>query len=229
MRLRAVVFDLFGTLVPEFPIADWDAMSEGMATALGADHDAFRPAWRETASARLTGGFRDIAQNVVAVCDRIGLAPEPERLEAALEVRRALYRKHFHPQPGAVETLGWLREHGYPTALVSMCAPDTPPLWHASPLEGLVDVLVFSSETGLRKPEPEIYLLACSRLGVEPSACLYVGDGSFGELSGAAAVGMTPVLIVDPSEGDSVHRPEPDDWRGTTIRSLAEVPALVSG
>ena len=63
-------------------------------------------------------------------------------------------------------------------ALISMCAPDTPELWRAGPLAGYVDVEVFSSEVGLRKPQPEIYLLECERLGVEPGACLYVGDGA---------------------------------------------------
>jgi putative hydrolase of the HAD superfamily len=108
-----------------------------------------------------------------------------------------------------------------------MCAPDTPALWHASPLGGSIDVLVFSSEVGLRKPGAAIYLAATERLGVEPGACLYVGDGSYRELSGAAAVGMTPVRIVDPAEGEAVLRPDRDHWQGTAIRSLAEVRTLL--
>jgi putative hydrolase of the HAD superfamily len=130
--------------------------------------------------------------------------------------------------PGALETLRWLRAEGYRTALISMCAPDTPALWRASPFAGLVDVEVFSSEVGLRKPEPEIYLHACELLGVEPRACVYVGDGSFGELSGAAALGMHAVLVLDPAvDVRTIHRPEAERWSGPRIGSLEEIRALL--
>jgi putative hydrolase of the HAD superfamily len=227
VRLRAVVFDLYGTLVPEFPLSRWDAMFEGMAAALGADVGAFRAAWEGTIVERQTGVLGDVAENVRVICERIGVSTSTDAIERALEVRAAMYREWFRPQPGAVETLGWLREQGYRTALVSMCAPDTPALWAASPLGGLVDVLVFSSEVGLRKPDPAIYLAATEGLRVAPAECLYVGDGSYRELTGAAAVGMTPVRIVDPAEEGAVLRPDRDDWEGPAIRSLAEVRSLL--
>jgi putative hydrolase of the HAD superfamily len=111
-----------------------------------------------------------------------------------------------------------------PTALVSMCAPDTPAMWRASPLAGLVDVEVFSCETGLRKPDPEIYRWACDRLGVAPDRCLYVGDGSYGELTGAAALGMQAVLVSDPEERAEMLRPEVEEgWTGPTIAHLQEI------
>lgn len=85
----------------------------------------------------------------------------------------------------------------------------------------LVDVEVFSSETGLRKPDPAIYLAAAERLGVAPERCLYCGDGAYGELSGAAAVGMTPYLIRDPDlDPDDALRPEPEVWDGPAVDDL---------
>jgi putative hydrolase of the HAD superfamily len=226
-RLRAVVFDLFGTLVPEFPLSAWTGMFEGMAAAVGADPSAFRRDWEETVVERQTGGFADVGSNLREICRRLGLHPSDEGVAGALEVRAELYGTWFRPQPGAVETLRWLREQGYGSALVSMCAPDAPRLWAASPLSGLVDVLVFSCEVGLRKPDPAIYLAASDRLGIVPAECLYVGDGSYRELSGAAAVGMTPVRILDPSEEAEMLRPDRDDWVGREIRSLLQVPALL--
>jgi len=109
-----------------------------------------------------------------------------------------------------------------------MCAPDTPSMWRTSPLGGAVDVEVFSSEVGLRKPDAEIYLLACERLGVGPGECLYVGDGSYRELSGATAVGMRAVLIRDLDEQAEVLRFDADDWDGPAIADLREVPGLLS-
>jgi putative hydrolase of the HAD superfamily len=143
-------------------------------------------------------------------------------------VRSALYRKWFVPRPGAEEILRELRERAMPTALISMCAPDTPALWRASPLGGLIDVEVFSCEVGLRKPEPEIYLGAAERLGVEPTSCLYVGDGAYAELSGASSVGMHAILIRDPAEAEvEAMRPEAEDWAGPAIADLREIIALL--
>jgi putative hydrolase of the HAD superfamily len=227
-EIRAVVFDLYGTLVPEFGLREWHAMFEGMAEALGAELDAFRSAWEGTMIERQTGRLGDMEGNVREIAARAGVTPSPAQVEAALEIRADLYRRCFRPKPDAVPVLAWLRDEGYLVALVSMCAPDTPPMWHASPMSAYVDVVVFSSETGLRKPDAEIYLRATEGLGVEPSDCLYVGDGSYRELTGAAAVGMHPVLILDAGDGtDAVLQPQPDDWDGPSIGSLAEVPALL--
>ena len=140
-----------------------------------------------------------------------------------------LYAEYFRPMPGALETVGWVRERGYRSALVSMCAPDTPELWRASPFAGLVDVEVFSCEAGLRKPEPAIYLAAADGLGVELGRCVYLGDGSYGELRGAAEVGMTAILIRDPDEPEgSMLRPEVEPWDGLTIVSIAVAPEVIS-
>jgi putative hydrolase of the HAD superfamily len=109
-----------------------------------------------------------------------------------------------------------------------MCAPDTPAMWRASSFAGTVDVEVFSSEVGLRKPEPAIYLFACERLEVEPASCLYCGDGSYRELTGADAIGMTAVEIRDPDVdiATTLHL-EGDDWHGRRIADLRELLAMV--
>lgn len=226
--IRAVVFDLFGTLVHEFPRSDWDAWLEVSAAAMEADPESFRRAWEATALERQTGRLGDIETNLRTVAARSGAWPTDAQLAEALEARAGLYRKWFVPRPGAVEVLSELRARQIPTALVSMCAPDTPAMWRSSPLAGTVDVEVFSCEVGLRKPDARIYLEACGRLHVDPSACLYVGDGSYRELTGAASVGMRAVLIRDPAEESAdVLRPDAEEWRGERIDHLDQVLALI--
>lgn len=223
-----MIFDLFGTLVHEFPKSDWDRWFAEAAAALGVDTAAFRREWEATSVERQTGRLGDMAANVRDICRRAGREPTDEQVEAALAVRMSLNRKWFAPMPGALETLTWVRAEGYPIGLISMCAPDTPPLWRTSPLAGAVDVEVFSSEVGLRKPDAAIYLYATERLGLEPTACLYVGDGSYRELSGAAAVGMHAVLVLDPSvDAGAINRPEVEDWTGPRIAEIAEVRSLL--
>lgn len=63
----------------------------------------------------------------------------------------------------------------------------------------LFDVAVISGEVGLHKPQPEIYQLACERLGVEPDEAIFVDDLRE-NCAGAEAVGMTAVLHRDSAE-----------------------------
>ena len=60
---------------------------------------------------------------------------------------------------------------------------------------------MLSGEAGVRRPQPEAYLLVARRLGVEPGECVVV-DALAAHLRGAAAAGMTGVL----------HRPVAATW-----------------
>lgn len=84
-----------------------------------------------------------------------------------------------------------LRAHvlGVPTALLSNSWGNEYPreLW-----AGMFDAVLISGEVGLRKPEPEIYLLAAERLGLSPDECVFVDDLKI-NVRGAVAVGMVGV------------------------------------
>jgi putative hydrolase of the HAD superfamily len=229
VTVRAVILDLYGTLVPEFPSEEFYATVDRMATTLGAPIEAFRDEWNRTAPMRQSGVFTTMADNVLAICATIGTAaPSDGDVELALQPRAAMYERWFHPRRGALETLTALRALGLPLALISMCAPDTPAMWHASAFNGLVDVEVFSSEVRLRKPDRAIYRYACDRLGVEPSDCLYCGDGAYRELTGARELGMTAVEIRDPSvDVATMLHLEGDDWDGARIGDLRELLEMV--
>lgn len=59
-------------------------------------------------------------------------------------------------------------------------------------LDELFDALVISGEVGLRKPAPEIYRLGAERIGLSPSACVFVDDLAH-NLPPAAELGMATV------------------------------------
>jgi putative hydrolase of the HAD superfamily len=226
----AVVFDLFGTLVPEFSKSDFFETVRAMARVLGTDGDRFEEAWTRTAETRQTGGFATIEDNVRHICGSLGVEVSGDALAEALDLRLELYRTWFHPRRGALETLMELTSRGYPIGLVSMCAPDAPAMWRASALAPFVDVEVFSSEVGLRKPDAAIYRYASDGLGVDPTACVYCGDGAYGELSGAEAVGMTAYLIADPAvDLEASLTPERENWNGASVSDLRELLAFLPG
>ncbi len=61
----------------------------------------------------------------------------------------------------------------------------------------LFDVVVESSQVGLRKPDPAIYRLVCDKLGVEPTEAVFLDDLGV-NLKPARAMGMTTIKVVDP-------------------------------
>jgi putative hydrolase of the HAD superfamily len=62
-------------------------------------------------------------------------------------------------------------------------------------LDGRFSTIVVSSEIGVSKPKPEIFLEACRRAGVSPSACAYVGDRLDVDVLASRAVGMKGVWL----------------------------------
>jgi len=63
-------------------------------------------------------------------------------------------------------------------------------------LKGIFDDVVISGLVGLRKPDPEIYLLAADRIGARAEDCIFIDDFNV-NVDGAKAVGMTAILHAD--------------------------------
>ena len=61
----------------------------------------------------------------------------------------------------------------------------------------LFDEIIESSVVGVRKPEPRFYEIACERLGVDPSECVFLDDLGI-NLKPARAMGMKTIKVVDP-------------------------------
>lgn len=61
----------------------------------------------------------------------------------------------------------------------------------------LFHLVVESSKTGLRKPEPAFYLHACEQLGIEPQRAVFLDDLGI-NLKPAAALGMRTIKVGDP-------------------------------
>ena len=225
---RAVLFDFFGTLVPNFLLSDHKALLREMANAVGAPAEPFVERWLATFEERATGVFPTARENIHAVCTTLNVRPTEQQCADAVRLRLEFEERHIVPQPAALSTLRAVTALGLKTCVVSDCSPELPQIWNDTPFAPLFDATVFSCDVGIRKPNPKIYLEACRRLGVGPEECLFVGDGGSGELTGAAAVGMRAVLLAWPAERNNpdTHRIDAEEWRGTTIHGLEEVLVL---
>lgn len=223
-QFGAVIFDLFGTLVPNFSMLELERVLCEMAALLSAPPQHVVRLWLETFPQRAVGTFRTIGANIAHICRTLDVDVEEGLVSRAADLWLALERRALIPRDDAIETLSRVREAGLKIGLISDCSHPLPEVWPDTPFARLIDVPVFSCEVGVRKPDPRIYHLACNRLGIRPECCLYVGDGGSEELTGASRVGMHAVLLRAREEArhQSV-RYDADVWHGPSVSTLSEI------
>jgi putative hydrolase of the HAD superfamily len=228
MKINAVIFDLFGTLVDDFATSVGRQTYSQLAEVLEVPYEQFMPLWRQTSEMRSAGAFQTVEASIEHVCDTIGVRVGPEQMAKAVEIRLQQTRWALEPRPNAVTTLARLKDEGYKIGLLSNCSIEIPILWPETDFTDLIESPIFSSRERLKKPDPRIYQLACERLAVMPERCLYIADGENYELAAAAKVGIRPVLIRTSSqETRSELRREAGEWEGETINGLGEVLQLL--
>ncbi|MFC2038474.1 HAD family hydrolase [Chloroflexota bacterium] len=230
MKYKAVIFDLFGTLVGKFPIDESIDVLRQMADVLSAPSDDMVKLWFETFDERHGGKFQDLEDDIRYVSEIMGIRPDAGQVTEAARINLVYVGTSITPRPGAIEVLSFLNTNGYKVGLVSNWSDEVPTVWDGIPLSGYFDVSLFSCRTGILKPDPRIYLMAAEQLGVKPEECLYVGDGDSEELAGAAGVGMHPVLINAEHSKSTDNHPvnkELEEWDGHTISSLTEIISLL--
>ena len=249
MTIRAVVFDLFDTLV--------DLRWEGLPVV---EHQGRRiPGSAKRLHERLVeeqplsfGDFMEAMESNRRAFRESHLSedrevPTPELFEALLRrlsVDRSgladeLTELHMGVIQGAVESLPHHRE--VLDVLASRCALGLCSNFSWSPtalsvLEnaGLRDrfppeAIIVSDAMGLRKPRREIFETTLEALGVAPEETLHVGDSLRADVGGAAPLGIGTVWITrritDRDRALAEHDgPAPDH----VIADLDELPALLA-
>ena len=219
MRYKAVIFDLFGTLVEKFPVDESLKVLEEIADVLHVDFKELTRAWWESFDERHSGRFGSLEEDFRNVAHRLGAKPTDEQVGKSAQIDIEYVLKHITPKPGAVELLAYLKGKGLETGLVSNWSDEIPRIWQDVPISVYFDVVVFSCNVHLLKPDPRIYNLALEELNADASECLYVGDGDSREIDGAKEVGMDAVLI-----GDAKH----EGWTGLRISTLDEVKDILN-
>ena len=223
-KYKAVIFDLFGTLVDNFSQDEYKKTLEEMASILSAPSDGFARLWLETFNQRSTGFFKSPEECIHFICRELKVEINESRLNQAGRIRFDFTLRCLNPRAEAVPVITALKASGHKIGLVSDCTSETPKVWTDTAFAPLFDVTVFSCRAGVKKPDPRIYHMAIKSLQVKPQDCLYIGDGSSRELTGALGVGMHPVLIRDPNDSADAHYIDREDnWSGLVITSLKEV------
>jgi putative hydrolase of the HAD superfamily len=152
------------------------------------------------------------------------------------EVDRFLEAEHaaWEPALQAGSTghalLDSLRDRGLKLGLVSN-AKDPGWLLHDDlarmGLAERLDVAIFSSEVGKRKPHPLIFETALRELAVDPAQTVFVGDSRYADMLGAKRLGMTTVQALWFRADDDLRGVEPDYEAFTPLDVLNVVRRLL--
>ncbi len=222
--MKAVIFDLFGTVVANLDPPRLVAAIDAIAGELGAPPDLFREAWSETFRHRMDGRLQDGEDQFRDILDSLGVASTATQRRAASEIRRDFMRAALAPKKHAIDCLEELRRQGFKIGMATDCSSETPDLLCETELGSHFEVIASSAHLRVTKPDPRMYDHVLTGLGVSGSDCIYVGDGNSEELVGAKRHGMLTVWV---DNGDQQHWRERFVPEGDhEIRCLSELVSL---
>lgn len=180
----AVLFDLDGTLADTA-----DVLVDGLADTYE-EFTGRRPSREEIA--RVIGMPLSEQLRLFGMpADDVELLGRARTFALDRFARHADRTRLFEP---AARALALCRDHGLRTALVTSRSREELEDFHRRFPGVRADAEVGSSDVVRVKPDPESALLACQRLGVEPTRAIFVGDSIF-DAQCARGAGM-PFLAV---------------------------------
>ncbi|OCX91834.1 MAG: phosphoglycolate phosphatase [Pseudomonas sp. CO183] len=186
MRLRAVLFDMDGTLLDTAP--DFIAVAQAMRVARG-----LAPVPAQQVRDVVSGGARAM---VLSAFDVDPLSDEFEELRLEfLERYQEHCAVHSHLYDGMAELLDEIERSNLLWGVVTnKPLRFAEPIMHQLGLASRSAVLVCPDHVARSKPDPEPMLLACKQLDLDPSAVLFVGDDLRDIESGRAAGSRTAAV-----------------------------------
>jgi epoxide hydrolase-like predicted phosphatase len=192
MAFSAVLFDLGGVVLGS-PLDAFAAYELELGLPPQSLNKAIVAAGPASAWARLERGELTMAQFFEAF---------DAELTAAVQVRisaEALMTKiadNTQLRPAMVSAIRTIRSAGLKVAALTNNWASDDQFHKMDTLRNEFDVFIESTKVGLRKPDPRIYHLACSALGVEPSQVVFLDDIGM-NLKAARELGMTTIKVVD--------------------------------
>ena len=156
----------------------------------------------------------------------IGFDLPKDVIDHIVALDHSAYSNSLSVEPVVLETLDRLRADGKRLGLVSNITLLPHLVREDLDRMGLgprLDATVFSSEVGVRKPDPRIFREALERLGADPAETVFVGDRLYDDVGGAKAVGMRAVLTRQFRQED-----DPDYAPDAVIEHIKELPETIA-
>lgn len=218
--LAAVTFDVTGTLVhcPRLGEIYAETLADDgihlspheirrLFSLVWAELDCRVPAGCDRFRAH-PGGPRGFWTELIERLCRLAGQGTPTPLTSARLYDAFAHAEAWEVYPEVPAVLSALRAGGLRLGVISNWDERLPGLLDELGLAPLFDVTLLSQEEGMAKPSPELFRLACRRLGLLPGRVLHVGDSSRLDVEGARAAGMQALLLhrgQGAEKGDLAH------------------------
>ena len=131
------------------------------------------------------------------------------------EVARVFREELCGTFPDTIEALDALSNQGLKLGIISNNTDDLLDYLNSLDLTEYFDSVTYSQEAGARKPDPRIFQVALTRLGLQPSEAAHVGDRYEQDVVGARAARLNPILL----DRENLQR-EVDCLRITDLREI---------
>ncbi len=189
MTIRAVLFDFAGVLTS----SPWAAL----AAAGGGDLELIIGTYEEDTD----HPWHQVERGEMTILDWMTAVKElgeAQGVEVDFSPLRALLGDMTVHDP-IVDHVRAPREQGYKLGLVTNNVREGSSMWRSLvPVDELFDIVVDSSEVGMRKPNPAIYHHALDALGgIPPEEAVFLDDTP-GNVEGAKRAGLHAILVDDP-------------------------------
>jgi beta-phosphoglucomutase len=125
----------------------------------------------------------------------MGKDATPERIQRLGDAKEERYREIVRrdgiaPLPGAAEWVARLKAAGWRQAIASSGPlQNMQTVLHALHFDGAMQAIASAEDVHRGKPDPEVFLVAAAKLGVEPVRCVVVEDAPAG-IEAARRAGM---------------------------------------
>ena len=116
--------------------------------------------------------------------------------------------------PDAPKVLQWLKERNKPVGLI--CNTGRTPgfslrkFLNNAGVADYFDVMFFSDEVGIRKPDPQIFQMAATKLKVKPYEIIHVGDNLKSDIWGAKNAGLKTIYFSTETGRDMTAETDPN-------------------
>lgn len=186
------MFDLFETLVTHFD-PDWEPPTLSIAARLGISEEDYQEHWSRMDDSWDRGHLETYQDLLLALCKAAGHTPN-DSVIAELTLERSLRtpRPFERIEPEIVDMVQELKLRGFRLAIVTNVGDMDLEPWPNCRLAPFFEVIIPSFQVGTLKPDPHIYERGLQALDTGSEEAIFVGDGGWDELSGAAQVGLRP-------------------------------------